>query len=256
MQYKQAVKTGTTLMKRISADGAKITELNKRTEADKWELARLTAEMIGQRDDQDRKISQTSWGRAIGMSPSTAHTYREIGLRYALIAVDKLPAFSQAYEEVNRPDRAAGREAGLSRAHAESLTTVRNLPESAKAELVKELVDSAEPGSEVLAAANRAVYEQDVQRQRRIDERKAADPIGTGLAHNKIVASLNVALNKFGGDVKDLLAQLTVPIGPSLQEGLLLRVEDAETQLAEVRYLAEHGMTKINAEHQALLEGR
>ena len=147
MEYTQAV--------------AEARQLVRRSEADQWRLAQLTYEQF------QAGANHVQWAQDVGVSRQSAERWAKIHDRYGRLPAGERPAYSEAFQAVDKSLDVEGVYA--ERHQMEARRTVRNLPPAEKAALAREVVESL-PAEQAASVARQAI------RQPEVADRVLRDP--------------------------------------------------------------------------------
>lgn len=228
--------------------------LVRRSEDDQWRLAELTWEQV------EAGKSRAQWAKDISVTRSHANRLYLIWARWGEYRVPDRPSFAEAYASlkagVNPEDASAFLE------DQRSLSTIRKASPERKAEVARELLSDPEVTQAVVADrdAGTAIFKAQTQRvqdeRERVARKRAAnpDPVREQLDEQIALHDLQLAINGFVRKANDLLQQVGV-VPASERHWLNGEAERLEAVTQQVRYLADHGETRTDAELRALTGG-
>lgn len=132
----------------------------------------------------------------------------------------------------------------------------RSLPATEKAKLAAELLDDENVANDptVLTAQHRASTRRAEKYEQRVTRSRAADPIGRRMDEKVALLDLQGAINTFVRDANRLLPEVG-PVDPGEAPWLTGETERLETVTANIRYLADHGETRTDAELRTMTGG-
>jgi transposase-like protein len=194
---------------------------------------RDTDEIAG--NGQIIRVTASSFARHVGIARQTFERWVK--------AADQEGTPNQGAESVEITARSA-------RASA------RNLPPEERAKLAAELLNDEEVTEQ--PEARTAVAKASIAAQRREQERtehkRASDPVGRRMDENIALLDLQLAINGFVRKATDLLPNVG-PVAADQRPWLKGEADRLEIITAEVRYLADHGETRTDAELRAMTGG-
>jgi hypothetical protein len=199
-------------------------------------------------------------------SDTTGRRYKAIWERFGRSGADR-PAWSEAYETIDPSVNDLGRERF---APSAGRRVIEHGTSETKAELVRELLAEPEvaekalntpeartPGSIAAKAVGnvaRATENRYEANRQRTEQKKAADPIARRMDENVALLDLQLAINTFVRKANELLPQVG-SVAASERYWLNGETERLEAVTKQVRYLADHGETRTDAELRKITEG-
>lgn len=143
-------------------------QLVKRSEEDQWRLAQLTWQQV------QGGASRNQWASDTGMARSHVQALYKIWDEWGGQPLATRPAFGEAYYRMHTPGRHEDREQIGSRAGAEAVRHVRNMPPEQKASVVRELIDDPDVSARVMRDPHTRANVVRAQRQAWDEQEQAA----------------------------------------------------------------------------------
>lgn len=129
MQYQEAVRTARTLV--------------ARSEADQWDLARLTWEQV------EAGATRRQWAADVGVAESWAGSLYRVWGRWRTSGTEARPSFTEAMAEIHTPARAEDTRETGSEAAARARQAIRNMPAAERAGVIRDALADQDTADEV-----------------------------------------------------------------------------------------------------------